>query len=272
MNSYRVLVKNCYEQGKSPPEIFRLLKDHGIKLRFVQYWCKRFREHGGVEDAKRSGRPRSVRTKQLVKTVRDRVRRNPERRCRRLSQELKVSTTSMHRVLRIDLGLKCYKKRKLHGLSNTQKQNRLIRSRKLIKFFNPARWKKLETLIFSDEKIFNVQQSYNSKNDVVYGLSFQHIPENLRTVQRFQKSNGVMVWGALSKRAKLPLVFVNPGVKINKEFYQKEILDAELKVWADATHGFGNWTFQQDSAPAHTAKVVQAWLQKNCPNFITVDE
>jgi len=81
-----------------------------------------------------------------------------------------------------------------------------------------------------------------------------------------------MVWGAVSKTAKLPLVFVNPGVKINAEYYERNILDAELKDRADATHGFGNWTFQQDSAPAHMARSVQAWCAKNCPDFISVDD
>ncbi|QQP55252.1 Transposable element tcb1 transposase [Caligus rogercresseyi] len=27
------------------------------------------------------------------------------------------------------------------------------------------------------------------------------------------------------------------------------------------------YTLQQDSAPAHTAKLVQSWLKKNVPNF-----
>ncbi|QQP35545.1 Transposable element tcb2 transposase, partial [Caligus rogercresseyi] len=27
------------------------------------------------------------------------------------------------------------------------------------------------------------------------------------------------------------------------------------------------YTFQQDLAPAHTAKLVQSWLKKNVPNF-----
>ncbi|QQP57858.1 Transposable element tcb1 transposase [Caligus rogercresseyi] len=27
------------------------------------------------------------------------------------------------------------------------------------------------------------------------------------------------------------------------------------------------YTFQQDSAPAHKAKLVQSWLKKNVPNF-----
>lgn len=272
MKEHRVLVKSYFDQGKSAPEIFSLVKGIGIKQRFVQYWVKRLRENGGIEDAKRCGRTRTVRTKSMVKTVRDRIRRNPERRSRELAVKLNTSKSSMHRLLRRDLRLKCYKKRKAHGLSDAQKENRVIRSKNLIKRFKLARWKKLENLIFSDEKLFEVRQTHNSKNDVVYALKIEDIPEKSRTVQRFQKSSSVMVWGAVSKTAKLPLVFVEKGVKINANFYLTEILEAELKVQADLTHGEGNWCFQQDSAPAHKAKVTQDWCKDQCPDFISADE
>lgn len=34
-----------------------------------------------------------------------------------------------------------------------------------------------------------------------------------------------MVWGAVCKRGKLPLVFIGKGVKINAEYYKTEVLD-----------------------------------------------
>jgi len=34
----------------------------------------------------------------------------------------------------------------------------------------------------------------------------------------------------------------------------------------------GHWTFQQDSAPAHKAKVVQKWFREKIPDFIARDE
>jgi len=117
MKAYRLLIKKHFLEGKSAPEILKLLKHHGVKKGFVGYWVKRFREGGSIEDAKRSGRPRTVRTKNLIKAVRERIRRNPERSCRKLSRELNASKSTMHRLVHDDLRLKCYKKRKLHGLS-----------------------------------------------------------------------------------------------------------------------------------------------------------
>ena len=34
----------------------------------------------------------------------------------------------------------------------------------------------------------------------------------------------------------------------------------------------GTFTFQQDGAPAHTARLAQEWLSVNCPDFIAKDE
>ena len=100
-----------------------------------------------------------------------------------------------------------------------------------------------------------VRQYHNAQNVHVYGLSFEDILEHLRTVQKFQSASAVMVWAAISYNGKLPLVFIDRGVKINAEYYQREVLEAHLKPEASQLHLKVDWIFQQDSAPAHKAKV-----------------
>jgi hypothetical protein len=34
-----------------------------------------------------------------------------------------------------------------------------------------------------------------------------------------------MVWGAISKKERLPLVFIDRGVKVNGEYYKTEVLE-----------------------------------------------
>ncbi|KAK6037715.1 hypothetical protein COOONC_24780 [Cooperia oncophora] len=60
---------------------------------------------------------------------------------------------------------------------------------------------------------------------------------------------------------KTPLIFVDPGVKIDKDYYLKTILEDALLPWANSHFNGRPWTFQQDSALAHKAKVVQAWCK-----------
>lgn len=59
---------------------------------------------------------------------------------------------------------------------------------------------------------------------------------------------------------------------MNAKNYLDEILVKELLPWATAHFGGSNWTFQQDSAPAHKAKLVQDWLKAHTNDFISPKE
>lgn len=269
MEDRRNLVKKYFNEGKLPAQIFKMLRKTGVSESFVKYTIKRLRETGSIKNRPKSGRPRSARTKKLIKAVRERIRRNPERSARKLAADFQVSNTTMRRVLKNDLQLKPYKKRKLHGLTTKQREKRVKRSRALLKRHGK---KSIENIIFSDEKLFVIEQHLNAQNDRIYLASFEDIPEELRTVQRFQKSSSVMVWGAVSQKGKLPLVFIEKGVKINADYYQKENLEGSLKTWAPLIHENDNWCFQQDSAPSHMAKATQGWCERECPGFIKTEE
>lgn len=138
-----------------------------------------------------------------------------------MAKDLGVSTRSLSRVVKLDLGLRPYKLRKLQGLSTDQMGKRLQRAKSLLKRFAKD---DLENLVFSDEKFFSVRQCYNSQNVRIYAASVEDIPEDMRTVERFQAEQKVMVWAAVSKKGKFPLVFVNPGAKINAAYYKRHIL------------------------------------------------
>jgi inhibitor of nuclear factor kappa-B kinase subunit alpha len=180
-----------------------------------------------------------------------------------------VSRRSIQRILKEDLGLTPYKRRKVHGLSTQQRRTRLERSKALLQRYDEF---DVQRIVFSDEKLFVIEEHRNAQNDRVYAVAFEAIPERVRTVQRFQKPGSAMVWGAVSSRGKFPLVFVESGVKINAAYYREEILEGCLKAEAQRVFGQGQWTFQQDSAPAHKAKVVQDWCRAQIPDFISSSE
>jgi hypothetical protein len=81
-----------------------------------------------------------------------------------------------------------------------------------------------------------------------------------------------MVWAGICLTGKTPLIFVDPGVKINKNYYLKEILQNVVEPWAQAHFRGREWIFQQDSAPAHKAHEVQDWCKANFPGFISAQE
>ena len=69
-----------------------------------------------------------------------------------------------------------------------------------------------------------------------------------------------MVWGAISKSWKSPLIFVKEGVKVNTDSYVNDILTPAL---ASMKEKFKNksFSFQQDGAPSHTSKKTQKWCE-----------
>lgn len=249
--------------------ILQELQKFGVSKTFVYYNIKRLRETGSIENRPIPGHPRTVRTKNVIKAVRELIRRNPNRSGRKMAKEMKIPSTSMKRILKDDLQFKAYKKRKVAGLTQKQRAVRKERSKLLLKRHGE---KSVENVIFSDEKFFYMEESLNAQNDRVYGVNFEDIPEHLRTVQRFQNSNTVMVWCGVSKKGKLPLIFIEKGAKINADYYQREILEGTLKIWAPLIQGDNSWTFQQDSAPAHKARSTQAWLKDEIPDFISAQE
>lgn len=265
MEAKRLIVKSHFERGLNGAQIFKIVKKIGIGERFVYRTISRLRDTGSIKNRPGSGRPRSVRSINRIKAIREKVRRNPRRSAGKLALESGISKTSMRRILNIDLGLKPYKKIKRHGLSAKNKKDRIDRCKRLLKRHGQ---KSVEKIVFSDEKMWMLQESYNAQNDRIYSISINDVPQNVRTVQRYQNSSAIMVWGAVSHNGKLPLIFVDKGTKINAEFYQREILAAHLKPEADRLYPNADWCFQQDSAPSHKAKVNQTWCKSNCPNFI----
>ena len=81
-----------------------------------------------------------------------------------------------------------------------------------------------------------------------------------------------MVFGAISEKGRISLKFIDQGVKINKEYYKEHVLEQLVLLEAQAMYGNDDYVFQQDSAPAHKATVVQMWCETNFPDFISSSE
>ncbi|KAI6655436.1 hypothetical protein LOD99_2271 [Oopsacas minuta] len=77
-----------------------------------------------------------------------------------------------------------------------------------------------------------------------------------------------MVWAGVSSIGKTPLVFVPEGTKINAKVYQDLILDKYVRHIGSTFMKGEKWIFQQDGAPAHTAKSTLQWLSSNAPAFL----
>lgn len=127
-------------------------------------------------------------------------------------------------------------------------------------------------MLFTDEKLFKVEAEFNPQNHRVLASTSEQANNQGRMIKRASHPQQVMVFGAITSDGKMPLIFVDPGVKINKEYYLEETLKNHVLPWTKSHFGNQVWTFQQDSAPAHKAKIVHAWCTANFPRFITSSE
>ena len=78
----------------------------------------------------------------------------------------------------------------------------------------------------------------------------------------------VMVFGVVSSEGHImpPYIF-EVGLKVNTKVYL-DVMKSVVIPWCNQVAGGRPWVWQQDSAPAHKSKETQAWLQKECYNFV----
>ena len=78
----------------------------------------------------------------------------------------------------------------------------------------------------------------------------------------------VMVFGVVSSEGHImpPHIF-EVGLKVNTKVYL-DMLKSVVIPWWNQVAGGRSWVWQQDPSPAHKSKETQAWLQKECYDFI----
>ena len=266
MERERSAIIELFVKGNNPGEILKLLKMPKQGRKLIYRTIQRYKKTGGVKDMPRSGRPKSVTTPRLKKVVMDRIRRNPRRSLRKMAVELKVSRGSLQNLVRNDIGLRSFKRKKVHFLSKQIREKRKSRSKILL---NRLANQGLERVVFSDEKLFTIEEATNVQNDRILAKTYSSIPEQHHFVSRAQKPSSVMVWAGISAVGRTPLIFVPSGVKINAATYKELILEPVVKDLSQIMFKNESFLFQQDGAPAHTANITQSWLRTEIPDFIS---
>lgn len=249
------------ENGDAPQKIYDDLNG-AVSLRTIKNWCKMLRETGAIELRTPPGRPRTVRTKEFVQKVKRRVKRKKGVTTRKLAAELDASETTTRRCLKEDLRFFPYKK-------IVQPMLPLGHKKKRVKFGNwvRKRYRKSDTMriLFSDEKMFDIDGLYNAQNDRVWAPNRAAANESggIKPKQKFPQK--VMVWLGACTEGVTPLVILDKGT-VDHARYISDVLPVALKY---GNKVFGdNWVFQQDGARAHTHQKSQQWCKDKFPDFI----
>jgi len=131
---------------------------------------KKLRDTGTTARRAGSGRRRSTRIDDNVDSVNELVLSQEgapktHRSTRQIARETGVHHSSVYRIVRQDLKLKCLKKHRAQELTAANCTSRLIRAKKVWHLF-PA--SVVDFIFFTDEKIFSVATPNNLQNDRVY--------------------------------------------------------------------------------------------------------
>lgn len=160
-----------------------------------------------------------------------------------------ASRATTHRRI-LDMGFKCRIPLVKPLLNNKQRQRRLTWAKEK-QTWSAAQWSKV---LFSDESKFCI--SFGNQGPRVWRKNGEaHTARCLKSSVKFPQS--VLIWGAMSSAGVGPLCFIKS--RVNAAVYQ-EILEHFMLSSADELYGDADFIFQQDLAPAHTAKSTKTWF------------
>ncbi len=162
---------------------------------------------------------------------------------------VKASRATTHRRVK-EFGYSCRIPLVKPLLNHRQRQRRLTWAKEK-KNWTVAQWSKV---LFSDESKFCI--SFGNQGPRVWrkGGEEAHSPSCMKSSVKFPQS--VMIWGAMSSASVGPLCFLKT---VTAPVYQ-EILEHFTLPSADKLYGDADFIFQQDLAPAHTAKGTKSWF------------
>ncbi len=150
-----------------------------------------------------------------------------------------------------------FRKRATKPLQKQKHRQKYLTRTKEKKNWTVAQWSKV---LFSDESKFCI--SFGNQGPRVWRNSGEkHNPCCLKSSVKFPQS--VMIWAAMTSAGVGPLCFLKSTV--NTAIYQ-DILEHFMLPSADKLYGDADFVFQQDLAPAHTAKVTKSWFNDHGAN------
>ena len=132
--------------------------------------------------------------------------------------------------------------------------------------FNEQDWRcaAVQVMLSTDPSYDNRTIASTLKMQIWIAMNNRDVPRVMKT--KFPAM--IMVFGVVSSEGHImsPHVF-EVSLKVNTKVYL-DVLKSVVIPWCNQVAGDRPRVWQQDSAPAHKSKEIQAWLQKECYNFV----
>ena len=239
----------------------------------IQKIIEKLDETGSLDRRPGSGRPVSVCNQKNIDAVESMVfsQEDPttgEREFHeppsRMAQRLGISRRSVMRIIYSELELIKYHRVKAQALNFTDNQKRIVRAKRMLRNF--PKKSVLKQTFFSDEKIFTVEGMFNPQNDVFYAKEKKKcdVPEERVCHSQSAFPKCVMVSAAVSMLGRTSLYIIEPGVRVDSDYYCNSLLSEMIPEMNELSGG--TYTFQQDGARAHTSKYSLKYFKDTLPS------
>ena len=270
----KMRIQTLHEQKLGYRTIIAKYPEKKWSLSTVKAICKRVNLTGSAVIRKAgSGRPKTVRTTENIKSIGELIcsqenQPGTSKSTRKIAEELNIHRSSVQRNVKRDLNLTAFRRIPAQIISESVKQKRRERCQKLIRRLPATMVKKV---FFTDEKNFYLNPPVNHQNDCVWSAGKKHdIDESRLVVERSKFAKHVMVSTGVCYGGKGRLHFIPDKAKVNAKLYVETLLPRLIKDCESVLPS--GFIFQQDGAPAHTAKLAQDFIATNCSEFIGKDE
>ena len=114
------------------------------------------------------------------------------------------------------------------------------------------------TILFSDEKFFDIDGVYSSQNDRVWAVDRADVDKKGDIKQRRNFPWKVLVWLRAYSKGITALVILDEGT-VDHTVYIKKVLPLPLK-YGNETFG-RDWIFQEDGAKPHSHHLTAEWCR-----------
>ena len=217
---------------------------------------RKFEKTGSVNDAAKSGRPRTESTEDTKTLLATAITQSPTKSVRRMSQEHNLSYGTTWRMLH-EMDFKPYRPRKVQHLSDDDPDRRL----EFCEIFkcqaeNDPQF--LDSIIWTDEAKFKLNGSVNRHNCYYWDIENPH-----HVYSTELNANGVMVWAGICSNGIIgPFFFPSTVTAASYEKLLVESVIPTLPNHVDVDSCF----WQQDGAPGHYGTNVRNLLDRTFPN------
>lgn len=265
VSPHRDSIIALFNNNQSSGTIAKLL---GAPRSTVCRIIKQVKEVGHVLEKPKCGRPRSVNVPRIRNIIKKRINRNDGLSMNKVASDLQIARSTVQNIVKKEFGFRSYRLLTGQTLTDNAMINRAQKARKLLRTLTSRR---LDKVLFTDEKVFTVEVAKNPQNhrQLLSSVDKNSRKRRIRTRTLFPKS--VMVWGGICATGKTPLVFIKKGVKINAAYYQDEILKKVVLPWSSVHFQNNDMILQQDWAPAHGAKTTMELCDRIFPGHLGKD-